>query len=54
MARMIRYLCNFKDTGYDIQPSDTVIEYLTNGSLFDDETLQKRSLFCEKTSSFDV
>jgi hypothetical protein len=47
MARIIKHLCQYKDTSYpDLQPVELLQECLLTSQLFDDDTLQKVPRLC--------
>jgi len=55
MSRMIRHLVQYQDTPFaDIQPLENIQDCLLTSQLYDDDTLQKKSLIHEPPSSFDV
>jgi len=55
MSRIIRHLLQYQDTPYtEFTPLEIIQEVLINSQLYDDDTLQKKSLVHEPPSRFDV
>jgi len=54
MSRVIRHLVQYQDTPFEMQPLEIIQDSLLGSQLYDDDTIQKKSLMHEPPSSFDV